>query len=92
MKDSSTILISILAATAIILVVLLFGSINTADAANSASKTINGDYIIITGGVTDSSSLVYIIHVPSKKMVVYVADRTSNRFQLVDAKRMDQLF
>jgi hypothetical protein len=64
----------------------------TAEAGNSASRSVDNDYIIITARASDSAALLYVFHVPTRNLAVFVADRAMSRFQLVDAKQMDIMF
>ena len=89
MTNTSNFLIVTLLVTAAILGMMLYG---TAGANSAGDRTVDRDYIIITGQITDSSSLLYVINIPTKKLVVYIADRGMNNVQIVDAKTMDQIF
>ena len=80
MKDNSTILITILAVTAIILGVLLIPGTATA---NSADRTFDGTYISVTAKATNNTSLIYVIHVPTQQLAVYNGSVLQKKITLV---------
>ena len=86
MKNNENILITLLVVTAGILIVMLVGSWNARNAYAVSSSDRLGDYIMVTGAMSDSRDLLYVIDVPNKKLLVYLADpvKGQSRFQLVD--------
>ena len=84
MKNNENILITLLVVTAGILIVMLVGSWNAQNAYADSSSDRLGDYIMVTGALSTSRNLLYVIDVPNKKLLVYSADHVKNRFRVVD--------
>ena len=86
MKNNENILILLLVVTAGILIAMLVGSWNAQNAYAASSSDRLGDYIMVTGAMTSNRELLYVIDVPSKKLLVYFADpvKGQGRFEVVD--------
>jgi hypothetical protein len=85
MKTNQNTLIAILMLTAVVLGVLVVGSWQSQSAqAATTNRTMTGDYIMATGQISDSSSLLYVIDIPKQKLLVYAADPSRNTVQVVD--------
>ena len=78
--------------SACVLGIMLYGSVQTAEAGSGQSKTVDNDYIMITAQFNNSTSIVYIIHVPSRRLVAYNANRTNNTFRVIDFRQLDAMF
>ena len=79
-------MIVFLLATACILGVMMVGSYNAEKAyAASADRTPNGQYIMVTGAISTSTDLVYVIDVPNRKLLAYGIDPIKNTVRVVDS-------
>ncbi len=75
-----------LLATACILGVMMVGSYNADKAyAASADRTPNGQYIMVTGAISDSTDLLYVIDVPNRKLLAYGINPIQNTVTVVDS-------
>jgi hypothetical protein len=85
MKTTENNFIAILLITAAVLGVLVLGSwqSRTAEAA-TIDRTMTGDYIMATGSISESTSLLYVIDVSRQRLVVYGTDPSSRQVQIVD--------
>ncbi len=92
MNNKSSLLIVVLMVSAALLGIMIYGSASTVEAASAGDATVDRDYIIVTGDVSGSSCVLYVIHVPTQNLVAYVANRSTNSFVLVDAAKMSQVF
>ncbi len=94
MKNENTVMIIVLLATAAVLGLMLAGSLGPgrAAAAGAGDRTSDGDYIMLTGQVTDKSCLVYVIHVPTRTLIVFVPSRTTNTLKLLDFAKLNRVF
>jgi hypothetical protein len=89
---NDTILMVMLLVTAAVLSVLLVGSWSANKAYAGTSADHKGDYIMVTGAITDSSELLYIIDVPNKRMLAYYADPIQNTMRVVDDVNLSTTF
>lgn len=94
MKNDTTTMIMVLLVTAAVLGLMLAGSVGPgrAAAAGAGDRTSDGDYIMLTGQVTDTSCLVYVIHVPTQTLMVFVPNRTTNTLKLLDFAKLSRVF
>jgi hypothetical protein len=81
MKNNENILILMLLLTAGVLGAMFLGSYN-ADKAYADTPDRMGDYIMVTGAVTNSTDLLYVIDVPNKKLLVYHISGVKNQFSI----------
>ncbi len=86
MNNNENILILLLVVTGGILIAMLIGSWNAQSAYAGTASDRFGDYIMVTGAMTSSRDLIYVIDVPNKRMLVYYADpvRGQDRFDVAD--------
>lgn len=90
----TNILIVMLVATLLVLGLLCVGSwqANTAYA-DSSNRGVRGNYIMVTGAVSDSNDLLYVVNVPHKRLLVYGIDAIQNNISVVDdSVRLDAVF
>jgi len=87
MKNPQNLAIGVLTATAIILGILLIYSMPDAAVAGSAGR--QGDYIVASGRVTGSKEVLYVINVPSQRMIVYVFNPVRGEITPVAPTGMD---
>jgi hypothetical protein len=85
-------MIVVLAMSALILGVLFVGSLDNTAHADSPSRIPHGGYIMITGSISSSTDLVYIIDVPNEKMLVYFVDEVNNNIKIVDDVDLGKVF
>lgn len=75
MKSTKNATIIVLAVTAVILLAILIG-INTEQSSLAAGASVrNVDYIMATCAIADNKDVLFLIDVPSRKMIVYNANR-----------------
>lgn len=86
MKNNENILILLLVVTGGILIAMLIGSWNAQSAYAATSADRLGDYIMVTGAMTPTRDLLYVVDVPNKRMVVYYSDplKGKTRFEIAD--------
>jgi len=84
MNKSEHILIGLLTLTGVLLAVLLVGSIYSQQAYAASSSDRYGDYIMAAAARSSVNDLLYVIDIPSKKLLVYYCDKTMNSFKVVD--------
>ena len=81
MKKNENILIIMLLLTTGILGAMFIGSYN-AQKAYADTPDRMGDYIMVTGAVSKSTDLLYVIDVPNKKLLVYHISGVKNAFSI----------
>ena len=84
MNNNENILILLLVVTAGVLIAMLIGSWGAQDAYAGTASDRLGDYIMVTGAMTPTRDLLYVIDAPNKRLLVYYADHVQNRLQVVD--------
>jgi hypothetical protein len=93
MNRNENILIVLLATVAVVLGAMLFVSYTEKQAyADASARSANSDYIITTAAMTDTLDLVYVFHVPSQKLMVYVPNAAKDTLEpasnAIDLKRI----
>jgi hypothetical protein len=85
MKSNQNTLIAILLVTAAVLGVLVAGSWQAQKAeAATVDRTMTGDYIMVTGQISESTALLYVIDIPRQTLLVYAGDSSKNTLQVVN--------
>ncbi|MBN1554578.1 MAG: hypothetical protein JXA11_07515 [Phycisphaerae bacterium] len=84
MNKNDPIFIGLLTCTAVLLGVMLVGSIHSQQAYAGSSSDRFGDYIMVTAARSTVNDLLYVIDVPNKKLLVYYCDKPMNTFKIVD--------
>lgn len=85
MKNSANILIAVLVVAGCILAGMVLSSWQSqkAYAASGPSRLPNSNWIIVSGDISASQSLLYVINIPEKKLMAYFADPSRNVMQPV---------
>jgi hypothetical protein len=92
--NHTNILIVMLVATLAVLGLLCVGSwqANTAYA-KASNRGVRGNYIMVTGSVSENNELLYLVDVPHKKVLVYGVDGYQDDIRVVDdSVRLDTVF
>lgn len=85
MKTNQNTFIAMLLITAVLLGTLVVGSWQSQRVeAATVDHTATGDYIMATGNISASTSLLYVIDVPNQKLLVYATDGPRNTVTVVD--------
>ena len=95
MKDPQSITIGLLLATAVILAAMLVGNYATINSVAYADTPVKqGDYILGTGALTDSTDLVYVLDVATRRLNVYFANvgTVNKRLDILDSIDLEKAF
>ena len=92
MRDPKNLTISLLCVSAVILATALGVLHLTARPATADTPVRAGDYILLTGSVSTSVDLVYVIDVAEQKLNAYFFSAGKNEFKLVDQGKLQVIF
>ncbi len=90
MKDTQNITIALLVVTTVILLAMLVSG--TQEPAYADTPIKQGDYILGTGSWTDTTDVVYVIDIATRRLVVYYLDQNKNSLDIIDAVDLERAF
>lgn len=92
MKKENIIII-LLVVSAAILGTLFIGSLESQKAyAGASSWEATGDYIMISGQITQNNQILYVIDVPQQKIMAYDVDGAMSKVTLLDVRNLKTAF
>jgi hypothetical protein len=93
MNDTRNIAIVLLLVSAAVLTAVVVALQNTAEPAlAAAASSRGGEYIMATGGWSDTRDLLYIVDIAAEKLNVYSVDLNENAVQREDSVDLAELF
>ncbi|MDY7009813.1 MAG: hypothetical protein SVV80_03585 [Planctomycetota bacterium] len=91
MKDNKNITIAMLCVSAAILATAITLTYDS-DQAFADTSIRGGDYIMVTGNVSKSLDLLYVIDIAEQKINVYALDEQNNALRRLDQASLKQMF
>ena len=94
MKDSQDIAIVLLTVTAVILSILLFSNYSTGTKVAYAGNTPvkQGDYIMSTNQISNSTDALIITDIEARRMNVYQTNINNRSIELIDRVNLERAF
>ena len=95
MKDAQNIAIGLLLTTAVILTVILIGSYThtgTNNTAYAGASVKQADYIMGTGAMDNTTDLVYVVDIATRRLNVYQSNINTNVMDILDSVDLDRAF
>lgn len=93
MKDSKDITILLLTITAVILGAMLISSLNLQNTAYAGNTSVRqGDYIMHINRISDSTDLLLITDIATRRMNVYEPNLSSRSIDLLDQVNLERAF
>ena len=91
MKDTKNVTIAMLCVSAAILATVMALSYNSNQALADTSIR-GGDYIMVTGNLSKSLDLLYVLDIAAQKINVYALDENENAVKMYDQVNLKQVF
>ena len=93
MKDTQNVTIAILLVMAAVLAVMLIGVYRgTTQQAYGDTSIKQGDYIMVTGGISEMADMLYVVDVAARRMNAYALNRDTQVMEIKDTVDLTRAF